>query len=186
MANQGGDSHCDMPALQDYHPPGHISFASSHPGKKPFERIQVTDKAGNPIEQMLWPDHCVSHSHLEASMSELTYNTDKKDEGLRARRIDRSGATSLEIEGQISSCTKGQLSAQTQFEDTDTLRSDFNCLSLAFMAHPLFGESHIIRAPTRIWTHIQPLHHLPLHQPALPLLALPSLNIYTRSRSNLL
>ena len=40
-------------ATKDWHPAGHISFASSHAGKKPFEVI--TDGGG----QTLWPDHCV-------------------------------------------------------------------------------------------------------------------------------
>jgi nicotinamidase/pyrazinamidase len=39
---------------QDWHPPGHQSFASSHPGKQPFE---TTDMPYG--EQILWPDHCV-------------------------------------------------------------------------------------------------------------------------------
>jgi nicotinamidase/pyrazinamidase len=39
---------------QDWHPPGHLSFASSHPGKQPFETIDVAYGA-----QVLWPDHCV-------------------------------------------------------------------------------------------------------------------------------
>jgi nicotinamidase/pyrazinamidase len=39
---------------QDWHTPGHISFASSHAGKKPFESVQLP--YGN---QILWPDHCV-------------------------------------------------------------------------------------------------------------------------------
>jgi nicotinamidase/pyrazinamidase len=39
---------------QDWHTPGHISFASAHPGKKPFEAIKLP--YGN---QVLWPDHCV-------------------------------------------------------------------------------------------------------------------------------
>ena len=39
---------------QDWHPRGHGSFASSHPGKKPFERIALPYG-----EQVLWPDHCV-------------------------------------------------------------------------------------------------------------------------------
>jgi nicotinamidase/pyrazinamidase len=39
---------------QDWHPAGHQSFASSHPGRKPYERIEV---AYGP--QILWPDHCV-------------------------------------------------------------------------------------------------------------------------------
>jgi nicotinamidase/pyrazinamidase len=39
---------------QDWHPPGHVSFASSHPGKKPFETKRL--RYG---EQVMWPDHCV-------------------------------------------------------------------------------------------------------------------------------
>ena len=39
---------------QDWHPPGHLSFASSHPGKKPFETVQLPYGP-----QILWPDHCV-------------------------------------------------------------------------------------------------------------------------------
>jgi nicotinamidase/pyrazinamidase len=39
---------------QDWHPPGHRSFASAHPGRKPFETITL---AYGP--QTLWPDHCV-------------------------------------------------------------------------------------------------------------------------------
>ena len=39
---------------QDWHTPGHISFASSHPGKKPFETVQLAYGT-----QVLWPDHCV-------------------------------------------------------------------------------------------------------------------------------
>jgi nicotinamidase/pyrazinamidase len=39
---------------QDWHPPGHLSFASSHPGRRPFETIEVAYGA-----QILWPDHCV-------------------------------------------------------------------------------------------------------------------------------
>jgi nicotinamidase/pyrazinamidase len=39
---------------QDWHTPGHISFASSHAGKKPFESIDVPYG-----KQILWPDHCV-------------------------------------------------------------------------------------------------------------------------------
>jgi nicotinamidase/pyrazinamidase len=39
---------------QDWHPPGHLSFASSHPGKKPYDVIEVDYGP-----QILWPDHCV-------------------------------------------------------------------------------------------------------------------------------
>lgn len=41
-------------ATQDWHPAGHASFASSHPGAQPFQQIALH---GQP--QTLWPDHCV-------------------------------------------------------------------------------------------------------------------------------
>jgi nicotinamidase/pyrazinamidase len=41
-------------ATQDWHPRGHVSFASTHPGRAPFEQIELY---GQP--QTLWPDHCV-------------------------------------------------------------------------------------------------------------------------------
>lgn len=44
-------------ATQDWHPRGHVSFASSHAGRQPFERIALY---GQP--QTLWPDHCVQGS----------------------------------------------------------------------------------------------------------------------------
>ncbi|WP_232628760.1 bifunctional nicotinamidase/pyrazinamidase [Methylobacterium sp. Leaf118] len=39
---------------QDWHPPGHASFASRHPGRRPFETVAMPYGA-----QVLWPDHCV-------------------------------------------------------------------------------------------------------------------------------
>jgi nicotinamidase/pyrazinamidase len=42
---------------QDWHPAGHQSFASSHPGKLPFDTIMLAYG-----EQVLWPDHCVQDS----------------------------------------------------------------------------------------------------------------------------
>jgi nicotinamidase/pyrazinamidase len=42
---------------QDWHPPGHASFASSHAGAKPFETIPLPYG-----DQVLWPDHCVQKS----------------------------------------------------------------------------------------------------------------------------
>ena len=58
---------------QDWHPHGHLSFASSHSGRQPFESITV---AYGP--QVLWPDHCVQgtpgaefHPALAAARAEL-------------------------------------------------------------------------------------------------------------------
>jgi nicotinamidase/pyrazinamidase len=39
---------------QDWHPAGHTSFASSHPGRDPYEVIEMPYGA-----QVLWPDHCI-------------------------------------------------------------------------------------------------------------------------------
>lgn len=44
-------------ATQDWHPKEHLSFASNHSGKKPFDIIDLFG-----IEQVLWPDHCVQNT----------------------------------------------------------------------------------------------------------------------------
>lgn len=42
---------------QDWHTPNHASFASSHPGKNPFETVKMPYGT-----QVLWPDHCIQGS----------------------------------------------------------------------------------------------------------------------------
>jgi len=84
LAVEGGDE--IVPALnrhigefehviltQDWHPAGHSSFASTHPGKNPFETVAMPYG-----EQTLWPDHCVQgtsgadfHPELEWARAEL-------------------------------------------------------------------------------------------------------------------
>lgn len=44
-------------ATQDWHPAGHMSFASQHEGKAEFETIDLEG-----LEQILWPDHCVQET----------------------------------------------------------------------------------------------------------------------------
>ena len=58
---------------QDWHSPGHASFASSHAGKQPFQTIELAYG-----QQILWPDHCVQgtqgaafHSGLDVPHAEL-------------------------------------------------------------------------------------------------------------------
>ena len=58
---------------QDWHPRGHRSFASVHPGKRPFDTIELD--YGN---QVLWPDHCIQgtagadfHEDLHVPHAEL-------------------------------------------------------------------------------------------------------------------
>ena len=58
---------------QDWHPAGHGSFASSHPGRRPFETTELDYGI-----QVLWPDHCVQgtpgsafHADLALPQAEL-------------------------------------------------------------------------------------------------------------------
>jgi nicotinamidase/pyrazinamidase len=44
-------------ATQDWHPAGHVSFYTNHPGKKIFDVIDVGGK-----KQVLWPPHCVQET----------------------------------------------------------------------------------------------------------------------------
>lgn len=58
-------------ATQDWHPPGHKSFASSHSGKKTFDVIDL-----HGLQQTLWPDHCVQGTagadfHPDLKMSRI-------------------------------------------------------------------------------------------------------------------
>ena len=58
---------------QDWHPNGHSSFASTHPGKQPYQTMSLAYG-----DQTLWPDHCVQgtkgaefHPGLKVTGSEL-------------------------------------------------------------------------------------------------------------------
>jgi len=51
---------------QDWHPRGHLSFASSHPGAKPYQTIEVAYG-----KQVLWPDHCVQGTKGAAFRDDL-------------------------------------------------------------------------------------------------------------------
>jgi nicotinamidase/pyrazinamidase len=58
---------------QDWHPPGHSSFATSHPGANPFDSVAMPYG-----QQTLWPDHCrqgtagaAFHPKLEIDRAEL-------------------------------------------------------------------------------------------------------------------
>jgi nicotinamidase/pyrazinamidase len=83
-------------ATQDWHPPGHASFASSHPGRLPLEVIPIDG-----IPQVLWPDHCVQGSFgaefhadldLRAIRAVVRKGTDARVDsysGFRDNRADR-------------------------------------------------------------------------------------------------
>ena len=52
---------------QDWHHPEHHSFASHHPGRKPFEQIDMTYGT-----QVLWPDHCVQGTDVASLHKDLS------------------------------------------------------------------------------------------------------------------
>lgn len=58
LVNRMIEEHDHVILTQDWHPAGHSSFASSHPGKAAYEVIEMPYGP-----QTLWPDHCVQGSH---------------------------------------------------------------------------------------------------------------------------
>lgn len=63
---------CGIYLSKDWHPSDHVSFASSHPGKTAFESTTLYNGYKHPVEQVLWPDHCVQHSYGSRFASQLT------------------------------------------------------------------------------------------------------------------
>lgn len=85
---------------QDWHPEGHLSFASSHPGRKPYETIPLPYGP-----QVLWPDHCVQgapgaafHPGLDLTRAQLVLRKgcDQRIDSYSAfMENDRTTATGL-------------------------------------------------------------------------------------------
>jgi nicotinamidase/pyrazinamidase len=68
-------------ATQDWHPADHISFASQHPGRHPFETISLAYG-----EQVLWPDHAIAGSANAAIHSDVDQ---RKIEVVIRKGVDR-------------------------------------------------------------------------------------------------
>ena len=66
LINRLGRRFNNVAMTQDWHPAGHISFASSHDGAKPFEIMQLPYGP-----QVLWPDHCVQGTRGAEFSSEV-------------------------------------------------------------------------------------------------------------------
>jgi nicotinamidase/pyrazinamidase len=66
LVNRLGARFENVVLTQDWHPAGHISFASSHSGAAPFSLIDLPYG-----EQVLWPDHCVQESRGAALSADL-------------------------------------------------------------------------------------------------------------------
>jgi nicotinamidase/pyrazinamidase len=67
VINKIAKSFANVVMTQDWHTPGHVSFASVHSGKKPFETIDLPYG-----KQVLWPDHCVQGTDGAALSKDLS------------------------------------------------------------------------------------------------------------------
>ena len=67
VINRIAKGFANMVMTQDWHAAGHVSFASSHPGKKPFEMIDLPYG-----KQMLWPEDCVQGTEGAALSKDLS------------------------------------------------------------------------------------------------------------------
>lgn len=93
ICNEAARAHAPyVVATRDWHPRDHVSFASSHPGRKLFEEIFVDGPHGQ-VLQTLWPDHCVQstpgasfHSALDVTKISAVFDkgTDLKTEAYSA------------------------------------------------------------------------------------------------------
>lgn len=84
-------------ATQDWHPADHVSFFTNHPGKKPFEEIELEDRS-----QILWPPHCVQGTEAARFLIEnnlflafIQKGLDRKFESYSAFRDDGDQSTGL-------------------------------------------------------------------------------------------
>ncbi len=66
LVNRLAEKFAHVVLTQDWHPRGHLSFASSHPGTKPHQAIEVFYGT-----QVLWPDHCVQGTKGAAFRDDL-------------------------------------------------------------------------------------------------------------------
>ncbi|MCB1536913.1 MAG: bifunctional nicotinamidase/pyrazinamidase [Rhodoblastus sp.] len=66
VINRLSKAFANVVLTQDWHTPGHISFASSHAGKKPFDVVRLPYG-----DQVLWPDHCVQGTDGAALSKDL-------------------------------------------------------------------------------------------------------------------
>lgn len=58
VINRIAPAFANVIVTQDWHTAGHVSFASAHPGHKPYDKLHLAYG-----DQILWPDHCVQGTH---------------------------------------------------------------------------------------------------------------------------
>jgi nicotinamidase/pyrazinamidase len=122
---------------QDWHPKGHVSFASSWPGRALYESVEADG-----IPQTLWPDHCVQgtrgagfHPGLETDRASLILR-----KGYRQRLdsyscfFENDRKTPTGLEGALRSAGTGELWFAGLATDYCVLFSVLDALRLGFAA----------------------------------------------------
>lgn len=130
---------------QDWHPEGHASFASQHPGKAPFDTATLSYGA-----QTLWPDHCVIGS--KGAQIHPRINTDHAD--MIIRKGFRPGTDSYSAFFENDHATQTGLHGYLQDRGATAvtlvgLAFDYCVLWTALDAVKLGYEVTVIEAATR-------------------------------------
>ena len=150
VINMAMDNFDLVVATQDWHPQGHLSFASSHKNRSPFDVITL---AG--FEQTLWPDHCVQGTNGAAFHSQLNQNPieaiirkgmDKQVDSYSGffdnHRMHRTGLTGYLQERGASTLYFCGLAADICVYHTiqDAISEGFDCVLIEAATRPLDAD----------------------------------------------
>ena len=145
VINKLAESLGNIVVTQDWHTPGHASFASTHAGKKPFETTAMPYGT-----QVLWPDHCVQGSDDAALHKDLKLPT----AGLIIRKGSNKNVDSysafIEADGKTMTGLAGYLKERgvnTVF--VTGLATDFCVAWTAMDARKLGFTAYVIEDATR-------------------------------------
>lgn len=108
-------------ASKDWHPEGHVSFASSHEGKNVFDTIEVNGK-----EQTLWPDHCKQnsdgarfHPKLNIELIDLiVYKGTSRDVDSYSTFFDNDGKRETELRAYLEDLAESEGVSKDEIELT--------------------------------------------------------------------
>ena len=145
MVNRLIGRHDHVVLTQDWHPPGHASFASTHSGKKPFETTNLSYGT-----QVLWPDHCVQGSDDAALHKDLKLPT----ASLIIRKGHNKNVDSYSAFVEADGKTSTGLAAYLKAHGVDTvyvtgLATDFCVAWTALDARKLGFNAYVIEDATR-------------------------------------
>jgi nicotinamidase/pyrazinamidase len=145
---------------QDWHPPGHYSFASAHANKSPFDVIETLWG-----EQTLWPDHCIQgtkgaalHPELDTCRAELLVrkgfrkDLDSYSAFFENDRITPTGLTGYLRERGLNRVVLGGLATDVCVASSalDARRQGFDVLVLLAACRAVDQEGSLHRALTRM------------------------------------